>query len=234
MRSPSNQFITERTADGSPTLRGLELFAGSTMPESMHHSGGAASESEYIYGWVIRQALAVRQEIDFLVVGLGLGYIEILISSLVTDRQINSYEIDSQLREHFLNWTKGSKDFPIYDEVCISLKLEPELTLQNLKSNHLNLFAELNMQTTFKNKSHVICFDAFSQKTSGSLWTEEFIDYFLQNACAPDCVLTTYACTGLLKRTLEKHGFKVIKRPGFTGKRDSTWAVRGIFISETK
>lgn len=233
MRSPSKQFIPETTADGSPTLRLISesLLDLTIRTESMHHSGGAASETQYIYGNPIRQAFAIDPKINFLVVGLGLGYIEMLISSNAVGRTITSYEIDSELRQNFLGWAKGSDDFEIYDQVCRSLKLQPDAVRSQIQKNHLKLCAELSLKTVFEQKSHVICFDAFSQKTSGTLWTEEFLDYFIVNACEQDCIFTTYACTGLLKRCLEKQGFHFEKRQGFVGKRDSTLALRGKFKS---
>jgi hypothetical protein len=231
MRSPSKQFIPETTSDGSPTLRLIsDPLADLTIrTESMHHSGGAASETQYIYGNPIRQALQKDSEVNFLVVGLGLGYIEMLMASVATGRAITSYEIDSELRQNFLEWTQGSEKFEIYDQVCRSLKLEPDFVRSQIQKNHLKLCAELSLNTVFEQKNHVICFDAFSQKTSGTLWTEEFLNYFITNACAEDCVFTTYACTGLLKRTLEKNGFHFEKRAGFIGKRNSTLATRGKF-----
>lgn len=230
MRSPSNQFITELTADQSPTLRLVQFIDGVSVPESMHHSGGAAAETEYIYGEAIRLGLSVQQSLNFLVVGLGLGYIEILISSLVCGQNISSFEIDSDLRNNFQNWISGSDEFKIYNEVCKSLKLNSDFVRKSFQKNKLILNAELNLESKFTEKNHIICFDAFSAKTSGLLWTEEFLDYFILNACASDCIFTTYACTGLLKRVLVKHGFQLRPRAGFTGKRDSTLAVRGLFI----
>lgn len=71
-----------------------------------------------------------------------------------------------------------------------------------------------------------ICFDAFSSKTSPELWNEEFLKAFFAKACASQCVLSTYACTGMLKRALKASGFEVTIREGFSSKRDSTFAVR--------
>jgi len=86
---------------------------------------------------------------------------------------------------------------------------------------------ELSLETKNTEKYHFIAYDAFSQKTDHPLWNEEFLNFFVLNFCANDCVFTTYACTGLLKRVLAQHGFKLIKRKGFKGKRDATLAVRG-------
>ncbi len=232
MRSPSNQFITELTADQSPTLRSVQFIEGVIVPESMHHSGGAAAETEYIYGEAIRLGLSIQKNLNFLVVGLGLGYIEILISSLACGQNISSFEIDPELRNNFQNWINGSDEFEIYNQVCKALKFDSEFARQSFQKNNLALNAELNLQTKFEQKNHIICFDAFSAKTSGSLWTEEFLENFILNACALDCIFTTYACTGLLKRVLVKHSFQLNPRAGFTGKRDSTLAVRGLFVKK--
>ncbi len=228
MQSPSKQFITEITADSSPTLR---LISSATeKPESMHHSGGAATETNYIYGEAILKALNHQKNLQFLVVGLGLGYIEILISSLADVVKIESYEVDDELRLNFAEWIKGSDQFEIYNEVCKSLKLDTLKIRKKLQAvNEININSELSIHSTFKEKSNVICFDAFSQKTSGSLWTEDFLNYFIISACADDCLFTTYACTSLLKRVLIKNGFTLIKREGYAGKRESTLAVRGVF-----
>ncbi|MFZ4405454.1 MAG: hypothetical protein ACOYOK_15255 [Pseudobdellovibrionaceae bacterium] len=49
-------FTAEITEDGSPTLR-LKQSSTAKFPtgESMHHSGGAATETLYIYGYAIQQ-----------------------------------------------------------------------------------------------------------------------------------------------------------------------------------
>jgi hypothetical protein len=84
----------------------------------------------------------------------------------------------------------------------------------------------LDANTEFISPFGVICFDAFSSKTSPDLWTEEFLQDFFAKTCAAECVLSTYACTGALKRALRAAGFELSIREGFASKRDSTFAVR--------
>ena len=79
---------------------------------------------------------------------------------------------------------------------------------------------------------NVICYDAFSQNTIQPLWQAEFLDSFIKKYESSDCVFTTYACTGVLKKVLTKNNFELIKKPGFSGKRESTLAYRGKFKSE--
>ena len=91
----NNKFFSQEiTADGSPTLKSTE---------KMHHWAGAASETIYIYGDAVSlaQQKLNSAEIQYLVLGLGLGYIEMMIA-LMTDfkfKKILSFEInhDSKL-----------------------------------------------------------------------------------------------------------------------------------------
>lgn len=84
----------------------------------------------------------------------------------------------------------------------------------------------LDNQTKFSESFGCVCFDAFSSKTSPDLWTEEFLRDFFAKTCETKCVLSTYACTGALKRALRAAGFELTIREGFASKRDSTFAVR--------
>jgi hypothetical protein len=227
------RFTIEKTDDGSPTLR---------LPddgESMHHSGGAASETDYIYKSVIEAALKTGTELKMAVVGLGLGYIEIswaitcLRQSGFKSRFI-SFETDEGLKSNFLNWVKTGEPV-IYNEICKFMGPDDvisdirALIEENLRSNPIR--GDFLSEYDKDNSYHLICFDAFSRKTTEDLWTENFLEEFLQKSCHENCILTTYACTGALKRALKKNNFRLLERTRFKGKRDSTLAVRGIFNS---
>jgi hypothetical protein len=67
-----NGYEVVITADGSPSLRSLSI----PTLESMHHSGGALSETESIYTPVFRQVLDLIPQARFFSLGLGLGYNE--------------------------------------------------------------------------------------------------------------------------------------------------------------
>lgn len=241
------RFTIEYTHDGSPTLR---LPNGG---ESMHHSGGAASETEYIYKSVIESSLKVIPNSKLCVVGLGLGYIEISWAlSMIKNKLFESsasfisYESEMELKESFNNWlTEEVNTNNLYDQVTKSLinfewtssqmeliSLVKKLIKENIIKYPFknNLESELDVNNSF----NIICYDAFSSKTNTSLWSEDFLNKFITNSCAPDCVFTTYACTGILKKVLKQHGFKMYNRLGFMGKRDSTLATRGIFSSSEK
>ena len=239
MNSPSKQFITELTADGSPTLRikteNSANFSSENRPESMHHSAGAATETKYIYGEAARLLKKTVVHPQICVVGLGLGYIELLMAEIFSEFIIWSYEADDELSQSFLNWLEQKKSHLfIYDEVVKSLALDKEYILGQMKKNSLVIKGALNLSTLTEGvqQFNLICFDAFSSKTTSALWTEEFLDFFIQKMCHKSCVFVTYACTGVLKRALKKNGFTLLPKKGFTGKRDCTLAFREIDVTD--
>ena len=222
----------------------------------MHHSGGAATETAYIYttplektlkAWPFKDLKQFRQSFNIAVVGLGLGYIETSLIGLLQKEsflqaaQITSFEKESALIEsfktHFTLSGENSVHQKMLQSVCEIHNFDEsqlfDLMKVVIKNDYpqirLDLKTELNKDTQLDSPFHYIAFDAFSQKTDHPLWTEEFLNYFIDQAASPDCLFTTYACTGLLKQTLKKHGFTLIPRLGFQGKRDSTLAVRGRF-----
>ena len=233
-------FTLELTQDGSPTLK---------MPnggESMHHSGGAALETQYIYKTPIEWAFKHLGEVNVHVVGLGLGYIEIswAVEFLKTRKfkncqsRLTSFEVELELVENFKSWflqsTKTSETkLDIYNTICQHLDSEVPINdiKQILSKNYENseILNDLFIDYKKSNKAHVICFDAFSSKTTQNLWSEDFLNKYINQCAEEDCIFTTYACTGVLKRALKNNGFVLNERLGFKGKRDSTFAVRGLF-----
>ncbi len=235
-------FQVEITNDGSPTLKQHALG------ESMHHSAGAASETWYIYGSVMQtvfeQIATMDSEhcIQICNVGLGLGYTEMVWAILAADKNttLDSFEIVPELESYLLNWIIETNPSPseIYTKVAASLiaecKTDKTLTLYDLQKrmqqqtheSKLKFHSDVMMFKESK-KWNIICFDAFSKKTNSELWSPEFLNYFLDQFAADDCVFTTYAATKSLKDALKLHGFTDTNRPGFSGKRESTLAVRG-------
>ncbi len=240
-----SQFQFEATEDGSPTARILE--AGSEAPsEAMHSLRGAFSETVYIYGAALNRASHEGFPERVLSMGLGLGYVELLASAvaLKAGRKLEgeSFEIIPELRDYFKAWVTREGDCPedfakAYDDICA--RTAKEVLGDENKANDVRssfnaaleadawfLRHDLNPETRFAHPFGVICFDAFSSKSTPDLWTEDFLLEFLKKAAAPNCVLSTYACTGSLKRALKSEGFEITIREGFSSKRDSTFAIR--------
>ena len=124
-------FTIEYTADKSPSLRLLaSLNPAFETGEAMHHSGGAATETQMIYGEAIEIVFQQVNPARFMVVGLGLGYIEMFIGAYAVllnkkIEQIISYESVPELREAFWCWLhRLPLSEPIqktYDEVWSSI-----------------------------------------------------------------------------------------------------------------
>ncbi|MCM2352262.1 MAG: MnmC family methyltransferase [Pseudobdellovibrio sp.] len=235
-------FVIELTADGSPTLRlkSSNALHPEKMPESMHHSGGAAAETLYIYTGPFKNTLQALSELkqnqlSVGVVGLGLGYIELsvlqnLAANPAISANLTSFEKEAELVEAFTAWLNG-KENKTYDLICEKLSADKNKIQNYSRLLDWKKLGELTAETSILQPFHFIAYDAFSQFTDGPLWTDEFLDFFLTQLCAKDCVFATYACTGNLKRALQRNGFLFIKRPGFSGKRDATLALRGEFIA---
>lgn len=244
---PNMKFIFEKTEDGSPTVRILSGSDGddhaATTSEAMHSLKGAFSETLYIYGTAIKTALGQTREPEVLSMGLGLGYVEILSAALFLKNGFQprgeSFEIVPELREWFQAWLRDQLSVPqdfrsAYDEILARTAAHAEVPQAEIKIALRDAVAEgawlirpeLTAATTLTPRFSCICFDAFSSKTTPDLWTEDFLQAFFAKACSPRCVLSTYACTGALKRSLRAAGFDLRIREGFSSKRDSTFAVR--------
>ncbi len=237
-----SKFTVLTTEDGSPTARFDD-------GESMHSLRGAFGETVYVYGTAIKRSMVFFENQIYgpriFSMGLGLGYVEIVAAALNWDRNLKvrgqSFEIIPELTASFRAWLNGEPEqlvpHVVYDDVLErtrGLELSKVFDAAAIKlwlkdavaQGDWILSGEVKADTAWDQTFHCIAFDAFSAKTSPDLWTREFLDRFLRQACSTPCVLATYACTGHLKRALKDGGFHIDIRQGYASKRDSTLAVR--------
>lgn len=226
-------FTWERTADGSPTLR---VNGGG---ESMHHSGGALSETDLIYGSAVREAFTFPVAAPrILSIGLGLGYVE-LMTAAASLKSVKSFTLVSlesvvPLVDAIRSWVMGTlPEGEIQqglDEVAQRVAEHEGLRAEELRLHLRRALQEgrwemggvLSATQLPASRFHGILYDVFAAKTYPDLWTEEHLTNFLRT-CAEDwCAFSTFACTGNLKRALRSAGFEFIKREGFKGTRNST------------
>lgn len=243
-------FEIEITGDGSPSLRLLHsVDPAKEKGESMHHSGGAYAETQIIYSQPISEVLKNTKNPSFLVVGLGLGYIELCIAKESLElgksahdiERITSYESVPELKEFFIAWLHNhahlhSEVQDVYDLLASHIIKGTSLSIEELKSFlkfHFKSIDDIQgallEDAIFTYRYHGILYDAFSSKTSPHLWEEEFLKRLLKESSQDNGLLTTYACKGSLKRALAENGYQVIVREGFQGKRNSTLGLRGHF-----
>lgn len=222
------------TLDGSPSLRDLN----SERKEIMHHSGGALSESRYIYGRLIQGVWEWGLKPKFLSLGLGLGYNELLVAekALELDQSFSmiSYEADNFLIQMLLASLKGQGD-PGDEWTKIYLKImslfSPEVPKRLLKAYEAGdwvIKGALETDSSTESDVQAFLWDAFSRKTTPHLWDESFLIYFVGGSQATHTAVgfTTYACNGPLKRALKYLGYEIDLQPGFSGKRQSLLAYK--------
>jgi hypothetical protein len=235
MKNPAFHF--HRTADGSPTLSQEE------NGEWMHHRQGAFSETQFVYGEAVSRVLPISPAPAFVSVGLGLGYVEFLLAARAVQANaresfaIRSFESQVVLRENFTEWLKGKTEGEFgnaYDSIAQLYAQHFDVPPQKLKdclrewleAGRWKLEASLDTAVLWARRYDAILYDAYSSETAPELWNEELLGGVLSNAAGPRCTFATYASTGSLKRILEKHRFRLEARPGFSGKRECTLAVR--------
>ncbi len=244
-------FSVEETQDGSPTLRLLPASQSpEERPESMHHSGGAYSESVYIYGEIINDAMkklsSQKEPLSILSLGLGLGYNELLVASLSIQNgieknfRLQSYEIVPELISSFLAFCHGEILAPevmqTYQKMMAFYEKNFRLSTAEILKALIQAWDDGRWEIdkdfsviSEKESCHVLLYDAFSGKTNQNLWTEEFLTQKLMMCSAPDALFGTYACRASLKQALKNCNYEIHVRDGFLGKRNSTQARRGLF-----
>lgn len=243
MRWSDYRYEIVTTKDSSPSLKSL----GIETQEMMHHSGGAYEETELIYGESLREKMDQGHR-KVLSVGLGIGYNEILTAVEALKRNLRpdevllaSYESEDCLKELFLRYLHQdviSEDDEVsktYDEVMKFFLQKTSFEPQQIKKFLLTMLEKktwllkgaLTEESLFEQKFNVIFYDLFSSKTDSKPWSEDFLMKLWQIHCDDSCLVTTYANTGALKRSLKAHGFEIIQREGFHSRRSSTLARRG-------
>lgn len=229
-------FAIEKTKDDSPTLR---LIDGSERGgESMHHTGGAFSETCLIYGQALEYGFSKNSNPRIVSLGLGLGYVEILsvVFSLLHKSStplIFSYEKVPGLKKQFKDFFTEGKISETYQWILNQMSKTYQLDVNSvfkavknaLEDNRLQLKGDFVNEALELKTFDIFCYDAFSKKTSPELWDENFMTPIFAKGSEVACV-SSYASNRELKTSLANAGFKVEVLEGFQGKRNRTWAYR--------
>jgi len=232
-----NGYKIYKTEDSSYSLQDLNF----SSHEFMHHRGGAYTETQLVYGELIRKVLDLDNT-HFFVFGLGCGYIEIILALDCIKRNIHNISLTSvekseflvsQFKEFFINEKENltseiARQIILLDYADISLKQLKKTLRDWYQSSRFQILSDVKEVQSGRDRFNGICFDAYSSQTDKNLWTENFLEEFLNNHAADNCIFSTYACTGNLSRALKKYHFNLEKKPGFKGKRERTWAERRI------
>ncbi len=236
------KYMFYKTKDGSPSVSMGNEYS---RTELMHSTDGAFSETLYLYEPIVEFVANQCSNYTFLSVGLGLGYVEMMIVGYFLkqgifdkDRfRIFSYEKDGSLKSFFYSFFLGDKVpnlfYDTYTEIInmyakhyvIAVHELKEAMKKALLQNNILLLSDFNLSTSVPEKVQGVFFDAFSAGTSPELWSSEALDHVF-NQCDTPCALATYASRSDLKKALHRHGFELLKKQGYGGKKHSTFAQR--------
>ena len=239
MRTPSD-FSIVITADGSPSL---SVADPTGYVEKMHHAGGALAESLYIYGAALKATLERRWPLRVLSLGLGLGYNEVICSAFAVkssiepkDAALFSFETEPVLSDGFVSWLKGEESAfqSLYEEILNRTSQALEVPSASLKdwlclaraAGTWRIRGAFPDDLSETSRMTCVLYDAYSNKMNSELWDEEFLVRTIGQLADTGCVFATYAATGSLNRALRRLEFQKMKKHGFAGKRESTFAVR--------
>lgn len=210
------------TNDGSHSIFSKEIN------ENYHSKHGAISESIHVF---IKNGLEKinKKNIDLLEIGFGTG-----LNAFLSQNYLEKEKI-------FCNYYSLEK-FPINKDLSNKLNYAKELGLNKKKFNELhdsnwNIANKLSKyfslikikedvlyyQTNIK--FDIIYFDAFSPEKQAEMWSEEILNKMFDFLKCGG-FLVTYCAKGIIKRRLQKVGFKIISLPGPTGKREMTMAMK--------
>ncbi|WP_397600126.1 MnmC family methyltransferase [Silvanigrella sp.] len=237
-----------RTLDNSISI---QIGKNEDQYELMHSESGAFSETIYIYLPVLESILKNNLKPIFLSIGLGAGYIEIMIVAFlmknlylrdnINDFCIESFESENRLIYFFKSYFL-EKEIPTPFKNCYDHILELnanyfkldknalKLEIKNLIiANKINFNQKFLMTTNLKTPVFGIFFDAFSSHSSPELWETELIEniFSIKNA-ENKCIFATYASKNLLKKQLKSNQFHIHKKKGFSGKRECIYAERNL------
>ncbi|WP_186645227.1 MnmC family methyltransferase [Fluviispira vulneris] len=235
-----------KTQDNSWTV---SIVSDEIQTELMHSQSGSFSETIYVYLPVVDFVIKNNLDPVFLSIGLGVGYIEIMLFAYLLNKNISdeylsklfifSFEKEEKLIQFFTAFFLD-KSLPKSFHACYSSILQLNSEYFSVDKNELKLFIrefilknnfvinnKFTSETQLTKPASGIFFDAFSANSSPDLWHESYIDNILsQENCASSSAFATYASKSMLKRKLKENHFNLLKKKGFAGKRECVFASR--------
>lgn len=214
--------MIQNTGDGSQTIYS-EIFK-----ETYHSVNGAITESMHVFINAGFHACA-KNPLRIFEVGFGTG-LNALLTVLEARKQrihveyhsIELFPIDQNLYQS-LDYTSS---LSINSDLFTSLHATPWDKQTEILPGFVLKKIQADLVTVqLEDRFDVIYFDAFSPVTQSELWTEEIFGK-LYKQMNDGGILTTYCAKGIVRRTLEKVGFKTERLPGPPGKREMLRAIK--------
>lgn len=211
------------TQDGSHTLYDVSIN------EHYHSINGAIQESKHVFIKAgIEYLPASIDTIELLEVGMGTG-LNVFLTFLQHTNKINYTAIENNpvdetiaAQLNYASHLNNSNKKDVFKIIHTSLWNEKTTISESFQLLKLKCKIE---DISFKQKFHLIYYDAFSPGTQPELWTLEIFEK-LFNALQPLGILVTYCAKGEVKRIMRKAGFIVEAIPGPPGKREMIRAIK--------
>lgn len=207
-----------QTEDGSVTIHLPE------MNETYHSKFGAIQEAKHVF---IQNGLDLFKggPVSILEVGFGTG-----LNCFIT-------YLESVKNNQQINYT-GVEAYPVNPDEVAALNYVSELQAEEhreaFSTMHTGNWSEemmLNAKFSLKKRKQfiqdindvdcydLIYFDAFGYPSQPELWSTEIFKN-MYTALKKGGILITYACRGVIKRSMQEAGFTTEKLPGPPGKRE--------------
>lgn len=210
------------TSDGSSTLYMEDLG------ETYHSIHGAIQEANHVYIQNGLERLS-KKSIQILEIGFGTGlnfYLTYLYA-LENNIQLQYVGLEAYPLEE-KEWKQINyqhllpKSMVSLDDMHKLSWGEEHHIINNIKLIKIhNTVQDFTIAQTFD----LIYFDAFGYDYQPELWSKMILEKMF-HALNPGGILVTYACKGIVNRTLKEIGFEVEKHQGPPGKREMTVAYK--------
>jgi tRNA U34 5-methylaminomethyl-2-thiouridine-forming methyltransferase MnmC len=224
-----------------PTTDGSQTLHSERYDQTFHSDKGALTESKHVFleSSEVAPNLRVGKRQKVLEVGFGTGLNFFLTSDVALKHQatLSYVALEQTLLSASVVQQLGYEKY-LDNKVVLESYLAFRQSLPDDVGNGNYTFefetvrlelliGEATTQTFESNSFDAVYQDAFSPDANPELWSETFFAK-LYEALKPDGKLTTYSVKGDVRRTLQKVGFMVEKRPGPSGgKREMLVAKKG-------
>jgi tRNA U34 5-methylaminomethyl-2-thiouridine-forming methyltransferase MnmC len=213
------------------TEDGSHSFFVPELDEQYHSIHGAIQESEHVFiqsglNWCEKEKIIVFE------VGFGTG-LNALLTLLFASQKYKEITYISVEKYPLIQYE--------YQILNYSTKIAPDRAdeFQNLHNCPWNVPVVINDNFILHKISSdlrdvnflslplfdVIFFDAFAPNKQPDLWNTDIFNKIFEH-CMVDAIFVTYCAKGIVRRDLQKVGFKVERIPGPPGKKEMLRAIK--------
>ena len=203
------------------------------LKEHYHSVFGAINESRHIFiGAGFKYIVERKTNLKILEIGFGTG-LNALLTYIEAENSGCSVEYIAielnPLAENIYSKLNFNDliDYPGSQRIFLHLHQSPWNELVKLSSAfHLQkINISLQDYQPGSETFDLVYFDAFGPDIQPEMWTREVFEK-MAFCLKKDGILVTYSTKGTVKRNLASAGFKIVKLPGPTGKREILRAIK--------